>query len=102
MENPFLKVLFLIGIVVVNQEKVNQENSKKSVKSDHFGIKPVLFRFGEEDSKKSGYFASFTDNLTKQALLAQPLPKNLEILQVLQVVHSKSNTLTMTYPKNCD
>ena len=55
---------------------INQENSKKLVKSDYFGLKPVfLSGFGVEDPEKSGHSTSFTGIFTKQALLAQPFPK---------------------------
>ena len=61
-----------------------QENSEKSVTSDYFGVKTVVLpRIVEEDPKKSGYSASFTGILAKQALLLQLFLKIQEILQIL-------------------
>ena len=82
---------------------VNWKDSEKLVKSDYFGVKLViLVRFGKEDPKKIGYSASFTGILTKQALLVQPFLKIWRILHILQVVHSKSISLSMANPEKLE
>ena len=77
----------------------NQENSKKSIKSDYFGVKPVvLIRFG--GSPKIGIFHKFYQYSNKTSTFGTIFfPKIQKILHILQVVHSQSSTFSMANPQ---
>ena len=69
---------------------ISQENSKKSVKSDYFGVKLVSpLRFGKEGPKKSGnstnlgYPTSFTGISTKFSTFSTAFPQKLGIAAYL-------------------